>query len=457
MKRSFLVGMILALRICLLVQGQLWLGSGTEVEPYLIEDANDMQAIGADPNYWGAHFKLTNGVDLAGYTGTQFNIIGNSTTHFTGVFDGNGHVISNFTFYSIDESYVGIFGYIDTGSRIFDLSVENVNVSGVENVGGLVGYSNYGTISFCSINGMVNGLSLAVGGLVGYNYDSTIINSTSMVSVYGEDTVGGLVGMNYEGALINCYATSDVEAVGYGFAGGLVGESYGPIDGCYATGAVTVPIGHGGGLVGYNTELVANCFATGTVTGHRQCGGLIGGHSSFSNIMNSYSTGTVTATGYEIGGLVGENMFGDIVNCYTTSSVTGDYSVGGLIGNSYDCIVSNSYATGVVSGTIDVGGLVGEDFNSSTVYSACFWNSDNNPNLTGIGNGSDPNVISETTANMQKESTFTGWDFVEIWGIGENQTYPYLRVYPAGDLNHDGRVNLLDFVIFSERWMAGIE
>ena len=65
--------------LCILVlpaKGQPWSGSGTEGDPYLIEDADDMQAIGADWSYWGAHFKLTNDINLAGFTGNQFNIIG---------------------------------------------------------------------------------------------------------------------------------------------------------------------------------------------------------------------------------------------------------------------------------------------------------------------------------------------------------------------------------------------
>ena len=69
----------------------------------------------------------------------------------------------------------------------------------------------------------------------------------------------------------------------------------------------------------------------------------------------------------------------------------------------------------------------------------------------------DPNVIGKSTAEMQMESTFTDWDFVEIWNNGENQTYPYLRVYPAGDLNHDEVVNLPDFAIFAYHWLAGAE
>ena len=65
----------------------------------------------------------------------------------------------------------------------------------------------------------------------------------------------------------------------------------------------------------------------------------------------------------------------------------------------------------------------------------------------------------KTTAEMQTETTFTdaGWDFVEIWNIGERQTYPFLRVYPAGDLSHDHKVNFYDFAILSSHWLEGAE
>jgi hypothetical protein len=57
---------------------------------------------------------------------------------------------------------------------------------------------------------------------------------------------------------------------------------------------------------------------------------------------------------------------------------------------------------------------------------------------------------------MQMVNTFidAGWDFLDVWAIGENQTYPYLRQYLAADLNHDGIVNLLDVVITSKQWLA---
>jgi hypothetical protein len=56
---------------------------------------------------------------------------------------------------------------------------------------------------------------------------------------------------------------------------------------------------------------------------------------------------------------------------------------------------------------------------------------------------------------MQIRSTFTdaGWDFINVWNIGENQTYPYLRVYLPSDINKDGIVNFVDVAITTNKWM----
>ena len=184
-------------------------------------------------------------------------------------------------------------------------------------------------------------------------------------------------------------------------------------------------------------------------------GGLVGASSS--TLLNCYSATSVLCTGdYSAGGLVGTNE-GIILNCYSLSSVSGDDYVGGLVGHNFNGSISNCYVAGYITGNSNVGSIVGYSDNAS--YTKCFWDSDVNPNINGIGNSSDPNVIVETTENMQKENTFTeaGWDFEEIWDIGENQTYPFLRQYPAGDLNHDGIVNFPDFAIFADHWLAGVE
>ena len=63
-------------------------GCGTVPDPYLIYTAEQMNNIGANPDDWDKHFKLMNDIDLSGYTGTSFNLIGASDDRFSGSFDG---------------------------------------------------------------------------------------------------------------------------------------------------------------------------------------------------------------------------------------------------------------------------------------------------------------------------------------------------------------------------------
>ena len=87
-----------------------------------------------------------------------------------------------------------------------------------------------------------------------------------------------------------------------------------------------------------------------------------------------------------------------------------------------------------------------------------FWNTETSDITNMCGSGEDDegcdDSFGKTTAEMQQQATFTDWDFINIWAIGENQTYPYLRKYLAADLNHDGIVNLLDIVIMGRQWLA---
>jgi len=53
---------------------------------------------------------------------------------------------------------------------------------------------------------------------------------------------------------------------------------------------------------------------------------------------------------------------------------------------------------------------------------------------------------------MHQQTTFTNWDFINVWDIGENQIYPYLRTVSASDLNKDNVTNFLDLCIVAEQW-----
>jgi len=386
-------------------------GDGSESTPYRISDANDMNEIGTHSEDWGAHFILVNDINLAEYTGEEFNIIGyfvspSNEEPFSGFFDGNGHTITNFTYTTTRICAGGLFGYIDSSGEIKNLTMQNATVgtSGLY-LGALVGYNNGGTISNCSATGNIVG-NHYTGGLVGWNcIGGTISNCNTSFTVEGKENTGGMVGTN-QGAILSCYATGVVSA-------SIDGEVIGPSI---------------GGLVGVNHDgTISNCYATSAVGGNNRTGGL-----------------------------VGANYFGTIENSYANGDVSGNIYAGGLVGYNYESIISYCYAAGVVDGNDNIGLLVGYEDGSS--YVKCFWDSDINPDVNGIGNTTDPNVIGKSTAEMQTETTFTsvGWDFIEIWNIGENQTYPYLRVYPAGDSNHDGRVDGRDLAIIAMRWLDGI-
>ena len=206
-------------------------GSGTVNDPYLIATGSHLQTLGANPSDWNSCFKMVNDVSLALYTGTSFNIIGNSTNPFSGIFDGDGHLISNFN-YSTYSSYqnIGIFGFV-RGGTIKNVVSANpiINCPNSSYVGGLIGAFDrgYEMIGCASINGSIIG-KYAVGGLIGSSntYLSFIprtVNSYSTCSVDGETYVGGLVGKN-SGFIDQCYSTGSIHGISN--AGGLVGSSF---------------------------------------------------------------------------------------------------------------------------------------------------------------------------------------------------------------------------------------
>jgi hypothetical protein len=173
------------------------------------------------------------------------------------------------------------------------------------------------------------------------------------------------------------------------------------------------------GLVNYN------------ITGRDNVGGLIGTE-RYGTITNCYATGSVTGNS-SLGGLIGSRTFGAISNCYATSSVTGNGTVGGLIGDNSYGPLTNCYAIGSVSGSYSKGGLIGTSFGASYTY--CFWDTQTSGITTSAGG------TGQTTAQMQTQSTFTGWDFANVWKMSSpcvnNNGYPILA-WQAPFANGDG-------------------
>jgi hypothetical protein len=359
LKNAFLL-FVAFLAVTVPAQAKYGGGIGTVDEPYLINTAEQMNAVGTDANDWDKHFRLTADINLGIYTEDEFNIIGTSPNDpFTGVFDGNGHIISNFTYNSTGafSYYIGLFGWVDSNdAEIKNLGVIDPNVVimpyGIR-AGALIGMQNSGTVSNCYVEGG---------------------------SVSGDNSVGGLIGNN-TGTVINCYTTC----------------------------SVTAENSRAGGLVGWNDDggVIINCSASGAVTGSQTVGGLVGKNlNNATTIANCYATGSVTG-GDETGGLVGWNYEGSISNCYCLGTVIGSSYVGGLVGMNAEAPISNCYSIGSVSGDTKTGGLVGKNIRGGTVENS-FWDVETSGQTTSEG-GTD-----KTTAEMQDPNTFldAGWDFV---------------------------------------------
>ena len=295
------------------------LESFTSGKSYLIKDKAQLEhfaeLVNKGKSTTNVTFILGADIDLKNEEWTPIGDYSTNTSYqFRGIFDGNGHKISNLKIDNPTADYQGLFGRI-SGAEIKNLSLEGGQVEGNRYTGGLVGeiYNN-----------------------------STINNSYSTGSVTGQGNyTGGLVGMNNSSSTITC---------------------------SYAIGEVMGQGTHTGGLVGYNSNsIITNCYSTGSVSGGNYTGGLVGVSNNNSTITNSYSTGSVTGQGSYTGGLVGYNKNSSITNSYSTGSVAGQGErTGGLVGGNIDnSSIKNSYSTGDVSGQGYTGGLVGLIFSST--------------------------------------------------------------------------------------------
>jgi hypothetical protein len=399
-------------------------GSGEPNNPYQIADANDLLALAADTNDYGKCFILTADVNMQGQEFTTAIIAPDTSsssgfqgTVFTGVFDGNGHKVIRFTINGDgNNSYLGLFGQVNSGGSVKNLGLENFAVSGYIGVGGLVGY-NGGSISNCYSTGAASG-----------NY-----------------YVGGLVGVSGGGSISNCYSTGAVSGGSSGHeVGGLVGcNFYGSISNCYSTGAVNGS-SMVGGLVGFNGGSISNCYSTGSVSGTRDVGGIAGGNNG--SISDCCSTGDITGSSVSIsiGGLVGFNG-GSISNCYSMGSVNGSSYVGGLVGGN-DGSISGSYFLDIAGPNNGFGtpltdgqmkqqsSFVGWDFND--VWHIC--EVINYPKLKWQILPGDI-VCSD------------GVDFLDLAELCEQwlvEEIPADLAPPAGD----GIVNFADFAVFAGQW-----
>ena len=214
---------------------------------------------------------------------------------FKDTYDGGSYEISDISFVSEDEYYVGLFGYnagtikntvlatqYDTNNSTYYYAKSSASVTTNKTLysGVLVGY-NKGNVT----NSAVAGYYLS-GNATIYGY----ANST----VY----VGGFVGFN-EGKINNCSADNPKLSINMYrancYTGGFVGHNLGTINDCYALNNIDSTVRNGNtviaGFVGENKGNINNSYCADVLTSSGE-----GSHSySFGNLSDS---GTVKNSYY---------------------------------------------------------------------------------------------------------------------------------------------------------------
>ena len=319
-------------------------GKGTEADPYLISDANQLAEIseyvanGSD--YSGYYFKLIQNIT---YKGTK---IGTEKYPFKGIFDGSGHTLD------VDISggtYTGLFASLD-GATVKNLNIKGT-VSGTEDgegvVGAVAGYA-YGktVIDNCKVSATVNGTNDNIGGVVGTVSDSRISGCSMDGNVNGAVAVGGIAGYAYDKTVIdNCKVSGEVTGTGINIGGIAGAMSNSTISNCRMDGNVkNTGLTGTGGIVGgiSGGGDIVNCMNTGKVTGDKSVGGILGcimgGKTTIGNCSSLGSTAENTAGGgCEHGGIVGfidSNVESfTIVNCFSDCEIGVSKDSGYIIGN----------------------------------------------------------------------------------------------------------------------------
>src|SRR5574344_400692 len=181
----------------------------------------------------GTCAKLMNDINLSSIcsaTAGNWTPIAPNDDWYTGTFDGNGKTISNLYINNATTNNQGLFGEVgdvgDVGGTIKDLNVTG-NVTGLQNVALLVGYSSFANIIRCTSSGTVSGNSWT-GGIVGYNSHGNIIQCVNNATVNDEsDPTGGIAAADCNnGSIIDCvnFGTVKTKKNDYTSTGGIVGQ-----------------------------------------------------------------------------------------------------------------------------------------------------------------------------------------------------------------------------------------
>lgn len=352
-------------------------GEGSESSPYLIENLGHMIALASavdngeeSQTFAGKYFKVTD--DIAGVSLPVGIFSASDRNHpFCGDFDGNNHTIT-VDLNSASMTYphrLGLFGALNSGANIHDLTVDGSVVSTGDAIGAVVGRIDIpeeGTpVTLANITNKATVSAKGyVGGIVGYAKDSLVAESGSLI-------------------LKNCKNLGTVTATG-SYVGGVAGYLYGPTNN-----------------VSFNSIKIENAVNEASVTGVNSVGG-IGGYVYRTEFDNPKNMGAVTSTA-----TTATAMYLSKSNIYATTALssngTWNNGTGGIVGFAQNVTLNTPINSSAVKAFTKVGGIAG------SLYWGYVYDAVNTGSVTASG---DLNCRADSQNGQQWGSTaggIAGW------------------------------------------------
>jgi len=274
-------------------------GTGSKADPYVITTVAQLQTIAAaiseGNDYSGVYFKLGADLDLSSAGGNAWQPLGSKATPFLGHFDGAGHTIKNLTVDGSAQTYMGIFGYMGTGSSVSNLNLANIRINSTGSfVGALTGWCE-GSIDNVKVTSSILILQGDMAaGISGALLNAKISNCEFQGALQGNGSIAGIAGQCVKSKIINCHVRANL------IHSGIFDTA------CHDAGGITGPA---------SGSTISNCTSTGTIQdqdGWAASGGLAGRLISESVLSSSMTTMNIVATANNTIG----NTQGSVINCY---------------------------------------------------------------------------------------------------------------------------------------------
>ncbi|MBQ8537817.1 MAG: hypothetical protein IJ461_10500, partial [Clostridia bacterium] len=199
---------------------------------FTLSSAEDLlglaQLVNDGNSFAGQTIRLSNDIDLSAVCSSSKRSwpgIGAASAPFTGVFDGDGHTVSNL-YVNSSANGVGLFGTMAGGASISNVVVSGSVTTTGGYAGGLVGWIRGGsgtvTLDNCGSLVDVTASGANAAGLIGCNYGSPaptvkITNSFNAGDIKGGKESAAISGWLGSGAQVtNCWSVGSVVGVSSG-------------------------------------------------------------------------------------------------------------------------------------------------------------------------------------------------------------------------------------------------